>query len=957
MSNNLSYDINKNSNTQLNPNLDELSNKIKNSSAFKVSFGEDYSIYLDKEKKLGFFISNISPDISVFKQYLEMVGFLDDGLKYHDDIRIFKKIFFDNVINTDKLSIVIDDYYIVYKFVTNPYIKAVFNYLDQTSLNLTFREYIRLLKNEDFSDILNIDDKKIAKQQYIVDEEMIITTVIKIPENSNFIISLDDNKKYEINIKQHDPFDDSFDNEYNTSNVFYGDMTLDIIKQKMIKYNMIKFFYDPEIKRHVEQLYVIDIQKYNFNVSFPIYDYSLHNSIYDENYVKQIKDVFGREAEIVLKDEEQKRTELTKYLQEKDMIAGRIHALHQFQIYQKKKLQYIQKKEQNVESNIDQIIQNIHEIGDDIKKKIQQEELAWKNCDPLIQERLRFQEIFNKEEEKHNKIETLYNQISQEEENYKDEYDKKQMCIEEEELKRKEIVENITLLKKDIETISSFIQNTQLSLEEIDKEVEKKQDNCSKMNIKLQETMVECENKNEICSTYKTKMEQLEKEEQELIEKAKKIRKERRGLRMAWKDENKEKENLQKLVDEEKNTTKEHYDELNLLLEDRENILIDYEIEKKELHTLEESFVNNQAEYENIVKIVNEAREDIKLINNNIRKHNSRRVALEPDYQQSKKQFDRCNDKLKKQLEKENKQVQYAKSILNDKLNLEEKLTEYNEKQNEETDNLKEIQMDRKIIEKIYNNYDTELKQTEKECSNIENKITSLNKTLCNVNEKVQEFRKQMMKQMIVQSKKETNEINANKTLINFMKNAISNNSIDCIIDIGSKSGEFMKSFLPLKTIKNIYSIEKDISLYKQLQNNVDNSQYNNWTAMNYVISNKQDSIEYYFDGLEGVKGTFDKTGININSSTIQTKNVPMETIDTLDFSGTNIMVKIACPNNDVEIVQGMVELLESRRIKTLCIIINKNNFSQKHEFILNLLKMYFYSYTEIKRFTTLLVI
>lgn len=166
------------------------------------------------------------------------------------------------MINIDNL---INDDYIFIKFIMNPYIRAVSIYLAQTSHNLSFREYLKQLNNNEI-DYFNDNDKFHYHQQYIKDEEKIMTKYIKINENEKYTIKLKNGDDFILDVNKYNSSHHHIKNE--SILYFIGDVPKNTIKKNNLIPKSYKYFYDDEIKLLVEEFYGEDIKMYNFTFDF-----------------------------------------------------------------------------------------------------------------------------------------------------------------------------------------------------------------------------------------------------------------------------------------------------------------------------------------------------------------------------------------------------------------------------------------------------------------------------------------------------------------------------------------------------------------------------------------------------------------------------------------------------------------------------------------------------------------
>jgi len=215
--------------------------------------------YCDVNNKVCFTFSPRAGCTITFQQYLDLLGLLDDALNYHSFIHNYRNNFFNQ--NCPKVNInrLIRQKYTFIKFIMNPYIRAVSIYRIQSSNNLSFRDYLKELINNQTTYFKAID-KYHYNPQYIHGEEKIITKYIKIDKNETFQITLADGTLYQIDVNKYTSRHHGKKTE-NTS--FCGDLPREIVNQNLPK--SYKYFYDDEIKQMVETFYEKDIKQYNYS--------------------------------------------------------------------------------------------------------------------------------------------------------------------------------------------------------------------------------------------------------------------------------------------------------------------------------------------------------------------------------------------------------------------------------------------------------------------------------------------------------------------------------------------------------------------------------------------------------------------------------------------------------------------------------------------------------------------
>ena len=194
-----------------------------------------------------------------FQQYLDLVGLLSDGFKYDNFIHKYRSNIFIPNIKYKPMKELIDNNYTIIKFIMNPYIRAVSIYRVQQSHNLSFREYLKQLVNNE-TKYFNLSDRVHLHPQYIDGEEKFITKYIKINENEKYTIKLKNNELYTFDTSK---FTSIHHGKKSDNTNFVGDLKKDIVNQNLPK--SYKFFYDDEIKSLVDIFYKNDVEKYKFN--------------------------------------------------------------------------------------------------------------------------------------------------------------------------------------------------------------------------------------------------------------------------------------------------------------------------------------------------------------------------------------------------------------------------------------------------------------------------------------------------------------------------------------------------------------------------------------------------------------------------------------------------------------------------------------------------------------------
>jgi IS1 family transposase len=236
-----------------------LVNNIKNKSISKTIFSKHmYSNlwYTDDTNKICITFSPRGGCSISFKQYLDLVGLLNDGEKYNSFIHHYRMDLFVKNIKNVPIDYLIKENYTFIKFIINPYIRAVSIYRLQTH-NLSFRNYLQKLVNKEI--IFTNSENYHLQEQYIDGEEKIVTKYIKIDENEKYNIILRDNTSYELDVNK---YTSPHHGKKIDNTDFCGDTPRIEINKKLP--NNYKFFYDEEIKNLVDTFYKNDVEKYGF---------------------------------------------------------------------------------------------------------------------------------------------------------------------------------------------------------------------------------------------------------------------------------------------------------------------------------------------------------------------------------------------------------------------------------------------------------------------------------------------------------------------------------------------------------------------------------------------------------------------------------------------------------------------------------------------------------------------
>ena len=232
---------------------------IQNSNTFISFFNKTYNkFYGDKTNKLCFVFTPRAGNTNVIQCFLEFVNLLEDSKCFPPWVHEYTSNYFDKYTEHIDIDELIKEKYTFIKFIMNPYIRAVSSFRLNSSYNLSFRDYLKIL----IKGLNNFSDHDIyhIQQQYQKDEEKIITKYIRINENETYTIQLKDGSNYLIDTNK---YKSGHEGKKTNNTEFCGDIPRDIINTKLP--SSYKYFYDEEIKKMVEIFYKDDIEKYNFS--------------------------------------------------------------------------------------------------------------------------------------------------------------------------------------------------------------------------------------------------------------------------------------------------------------------------------------------------------------------------------------------------------------------------------------------------------------------------------------------------------------------------------------------------------------------------------------------------------------------------------------------------------------------------------------------------------------------
>ncbi|MBA43163.1 MAG: hypothetical protein CMF62_04030 [Magnetococcales bacterium] len=183
---------------------------------------------------------------------------------------------------------------------------------------------------------------------------------------------------------------------------------------------------------------------------------------------------------------------------------------------------------------------------------------------------------------------------------------------------------------------------------------------------------------------------------------------------------------------------------------------------------------------------------------------------------------------------------------------------------------------------------------------------------------------------------KKTWEPNVTKSLL-FKFNE---KNIDTFIDIGANIG-YYTLFFAHKNIKT-YSFEPNLENYNILCNNLKINKFNNSVVHNLGLSDSQSELEFYYKKEKSGHGTFNEKIVRQQQLNL-TKKIKVDKLDNINISGKNLMIKIDIEGYELNAIKGMINLLNSNKVKVFCIEISRKFYGKDIEQqIINILKKYY---------------
>lgn len=163
---------------------------------------------------------------------------------------------------------------------------------------------------------------------------------------------------------------------------------------------------------------------------------------------------------------------------------------------------------------------------------------------------------------------------------------------------------------------------------------------------------------------------------------------------------------------------------------------------------------------------------------------------------------------------------------------------------------------------------------------------------------------------------------------------------INTFIDIGANIGYYSLLFSK-KNIKT-YSFEPNKYNYDILAKNIALNNITCCNMYNFGLGETEQKLVFHYRTEKSGHGTFN-TDIIKKQNLKLSETVDVKKLDSIDIIGDKIAVKLDVEGFELSVLKGMNQLLESNRIKVLCIEISRKFYGKiREQEILHLLKKYF---------------
>ena len=923
-----------------------LMNKLKNIECYKSEFGLNHTIYSIKDKKMSFIIPTFDTQNLALKEFCRQANIYEEANIYKGGISMFKKNILDNCLTGIDITKLSENFYIIIKIVNNPFIQTIQNFLNQKSHNLTFREYVKSFKNNQIQEIISSDDLSLGITQYIIDEEFLVSGVLKLPNDPILDIS---NEVEENNIHIDLSLDIKNNKEYTVSE-FQADLPLSKIKKENIDIFKTELFYDNEIKKNVLDCYIVDFEKYGFSttieLSNEIAEFTITN--YDDDYIEKIKKNFGADAEYVLKEEHRNFSNINKLKTILLTLKGEINTCEEQIKFKERSQNSLTKLKKEINEKISEHKYNVKTFSEKIQHFKDNEETLWNSCDIVIQKRLKEEKLFNETQKDFKQVKEKYDQLFNLEKNsseqlnsYNDSLNKLKKIqrnlenhIIELENRKDETLKMSNHTKNDL---SEILQKLEITTENVNQRLELLKSVDEKI-VNYTNNLIELEDEND----------SLKKEQKKLEESLQIINEQIKNNKSNIKKTLNNISNMKKTLDSEKPLLNKDSCKLEEIFKEKKDKENEIEHENKTFGKFSDQLDDAQNEKAHIEKEINQLEQLKTQEGLNNRQKTTKRLQFQPEYDLKKNIFDEHQTVFNTKKKDEEDIIKKTKKLSLEKVESEKKLKI---NQNSLVELINEIKVLSDTINKddIYKiDKKNSINKLENKIKEIESDIVKVQKENESITQRVQYYRQQLIKQAHIHTHKDKGFVNGNKTVNEILIQTVKQKNIDTIIDIGAKTGEFSKLFSNLSFIDKIYLFEPNYGLYKLLKLTAESSEYKHWNINNIAIMCDQfKQIPYYYCGLESSIGSFDRSKVIGKQDSIRVKNIPAKKLDDIQIDGNKILLKVDCGDNNIQTIQSMSQLLETKKIDVLCLI-TRDRMDNFNDFMLNFIKMYFKKYKSV---------
>tara|TARA_Y100000816_G_scaffold72843_1_gene48948 strand:- start:4680 stop:7514 length:2835 start_codon:yes stop_codon:yes gene_type:complete len=917
--------------------------EIKNANCLKTTLGKDHTIFSIVDKKISFVVPNNDSQNIALKEFCYQSNLCSEVEAYDKGLKAFKENLLDLHLKDYDVKDLAENFYVIVKIVTNPYIRTIQNFFHQKSHNLTFREYVKSFTDMEIQNILSKEDISLGINQYFIDEEYLISGTLQIPNKQTLSIPNED-EEIKIDITPH------IEKRNSNSNLeFLADIPLNKLRSYEENIDLFKteLFYDKHIKKIIFDKYILDFEKYNFSQNISLLQ-AENTTEYDEDYIQQIKEEFGNDAEYVLKEEQKNEKKVNNIKRNKEIINGEINTCEE----QMKFIQSVQNSNKFQKSKLNEELSDNNEKQRQLSEKIKNinsnEKKMWENCEVLIQKRLKEEKLFQETNKEFEETQLKYTQLCNLEKTCDEKINDIKKEIQIINQNEKTVENNIENLKKTIERTENDKQEDTEELNEILDQIVKIQESCNQRIEILKNVDDNFDKEVSKLSKFEEEEEILKIEEETLINTWNKIKKRIEETQNKIKETTASVSNMKKILKSEKpllNKDGKLLDQMFLKKKEKE---IEIEESNYTLENVSKQLTNFLVENK---KLKSEKKELIEIKEKemlNKRQKSAAKIMFQTEYDLKKDIYKDHKKKFEGKMNNEETALKQTKEASIEKIECEkmiENLENYKYKLQEKIN---------KIL-KTLNKCELDYIEKKKKISVLQNNITNNNGEIenilqenKNITKKVQFYRQQLLKQVHIHTNKDRHITKSSSNVTNLLISLIKERNIDTILDIGARTGEFSKLFSRNSQIKNIHIFEPNFGLYNTLLETSKKLGFSNWNIHNIAImSNTINKLPYYYSGLENSVGSFDKSKIIGNQNSIQTKYIPTKPLDNINIDDGNMLVKIDCGNKNFQVIQSMAKLLESKKINVLCIIA-KDRLDPNNDFLVNFLKMYFKRYRSV---------